>query len=336
MYFPSHIFNMLTRIGPGLILCTSLAFGAELLAILAPGMGGVSIAILLGMLWGNLLPVTPNLEPGISYSEKKLLSYSIILMGFGLEWAQIQSLGGIAFLIIITAVIMTITTSYVFAKLCKIAPSLGILLGVGNAICGSAAVVASAPMVTKNNDEVGISVGIVNLLGTMGIFILPSLVNAGGFSEQASSLLIGGSLQAVGHVVAAGYAINSEVGELSLAIKMGRICLLIPALLVLAYFSKGTTSKNPSSLLKLLPTYLYGFLLCTVLLNSGVLSDEQVGLAKKISNVFLIISMCAIGIRIKIATLLNCAPKALIVGAATFLCQIAFFCCVAYYYQHNS
>ena len=333
MYFPNKLFDIFARFGPGLVLCTGLALSAELLATLAPSMGGVSIAILLGMLWGNLFPVSPNLEAGIGFSEKKLLSYSIILMGFGLEWTQIQSLGNAVFLVIISAVIMTIGTSYLLAKICKIAPSLGILLGVGNAICGSAAVVASAPLVTKNNDEIGISVSIVNLLGTLGIFILPALVTVGHFSEQSASLLVGGSLQAVGHVVAAGYAINSEVGELSLAIKMGRICLLIPALLTLAYFSKGKKTKNPSSLLKLLPAYLYGFLICTLILNAGLLSPQLVAWAKKISNVLLMISMSAIGARIKISTLVNCAPKALVVGAATFLCQIGFFYCVAFYYE---
>ncbi|NRA47395.1 MAG: putative sulfate exporter family transporter [Oligoflexales bacterium] len=334
MYIPSDSFSMLTRIGPGLILCTGIALGAELLANWVPTMGGVSIAILLGMLWGNIQPVTANLEAGVSFAEKKLLSYSIVLMGFGLEWAQIKSLGNIAFLIIISAVVLTIGTSYLISKAFRLSPSLGLLLGVGNAICGSAAVVASAPLVTKDNDEVGISVSIVNLLGTLGIFILPALVKAGSFTEQTASLFVGGTLQAVGHVVAAGYAINSEVGELSLAIKMGRICLLIPALLVLAYFSTGSSkSKNTGSLLGLLPTYLYGFMLCTLILNSGYCSPEFVSLAKKASNVLLVISMSAIGTRIRIATLINCAPKALLVGAATFFCQIVFFYGVANLYE---
>ena len=114
---------------------------------------------------------------------------------------------------------------------------------------------------------------------------------------------------------------------------MGRICLLIPTLLILAYFSKGSNDKKAGSLIKLLPAYLYGFLICTLILNSGILDSGLISMAKKTSNVFLMISMSAIGLRIRIATLINCAPKALVVGAATFACQIGFFYGIAHFYK---
>ena len=143
---------MLSRIGPGLLLCASFALIAAYMASLAPGLGGVSLTIVLGMAWGNLTKAHAGLEPGIAFAEKRLLSYSIILMGFGLEWGEIQSLGRYVFFIIFASILFTVLCSRAIGKALKMKDSLASLLGIGKAICGSAAVIA-ASMVSKSRSS---------------------------------------------------------------------------------------------------------------------------------------------------------------------------------------
>ena len=101
-----------------------------------------------------------------------------------------------------------------------------LLLGVGNAVCGSSAIAAVSPVIKAEESDTGISIGVVNFLGTIGIFILPALaIKVLHFADLQASTLIGGSLQAVGQVVAAGFSVSDNVGEIATIIKMARIAM---------------------------------------------------------------------------------------------------------------
>ena len=278
---------------------------------------------MVGAIICNIIKLSPKTQDGIKFAEKNLLSYAVLLMGFSLKGAMLSSLGikSLSFIILIVA--FSVFVSFIAGRLLNMQTSLCILLGLGNAICGSSAIAASAPLLSKNKEEVGIAVSVVNLLGIFGIFFLPILVEQLAFQDQQASLLVGGTLQAVGHVLAAGHTINEKVGDLSLAVKMGRICLLAPVLLLIAWQTqKVADSGTGTSWIKKMPNYLYGFILCAILGNLNLLSLATLNMIKSTSHILLLLAMAGIGLQIRLGSLIRQGPKALLLGGLTFILQI--------------
>jgi len=305
---------------PGLILAIIIAFIGRYLAGWIPNLGGVTVAILLGMIIGNIFDLGGKYAIGIRFAEKKILSLAIMLMGLKLELSVLGELGFSAIIVIVIMVFSTIGMGVLFGRLLGLSPSFSTLLGVGNGICGSSAIAAVAPIVSKEEDEIGLSIGVVNLLGTIGIFLLPLLVHLLKLEEASSGLMIGGTLQAVGQVVAAGFSINEEIGRLATVVKMGRILMLAPVVLLFTFSNRGNDLDSKGKLS--LPIFIIGFFIFSLLGSLGIIPEVISGFLKSLSKVLLIIAMAGIGLKIKLSSLLKQGPKALLVGGCIFLGQL--------------
>jgi uncharacterized integral membrane protein (TIGR00698 family) len=308
---------------PGLTLTAGLGLLSVLLSRTGavPFLGSITIAIIAGIIVGNMAPIGRIRPEGIEWSEKVLLSWAVALLGLNLNISVLTTFNGgsgIALGAVVTVVVVTLLMGLLVGRLLGLSSSFGLLLGVGSAICGSSAIAAVAPLVTRDRNEIGLSVGVVNLLGTIGIFVLPQIVALQALGESTGALLIGGSLQAVGHVVAAGFSISDSVGELATAVKMFRILLLGPVVIVLGVLmrSRGGVSS------KLIPGYIVAFIVLAVVGNLGILPAGVLGAIKTTSKVMLTIAMAGVGLRIQLTGLLRQGPRALIVGTLLFSIQI--------------
>lgn len=298
-----------------------------------PPLGGVSLAILLGFVLGQFVTPSPTTKPGLKYAEKTVLALAIALLGARLDGGALAALGWPTALLLIGMMLVTILAGRGFARLCGLGPGLGWTLGVGSAVCGSSAIAAAAPFVDAKEEEVALSVGVVNLLGTVGIFLVPSLVYALASPAEHAIVLTGGSLHAVGHVVAAGYTVSEEVGIGATAVKMGRIALLVPIVLFLALrqqrqrratLNGAAEFEAPRGLHRLLPGYLLGFLVLAGANSLGWLAEDlaaALGIAAKIA---LAIAMAGIGLQLQLRVLLKQGPRALLAGMLVWVSQIAF------------
>ncbi len=270
---------------------------------------------------GNVAPIGRMRSEGIEWCEKVLLSWAVAMLGLNLDFGVLGESGGgcgVAVLVVIFVVVVTLGVGIVVGRWFGLPRSFALLLGVGSAICGSSAIAAVAPLVTRDRTEIGLSVGVINLLGTVGIFLLPAIVVFQGFGDSAAGLLIGGSLQAVGHVVAAGFAVSDTVGELATAVKMFRVLLLGPVVIVLGLVMRSRGGKSS----KLVPAYIVAFVVLAVVGNLGILPVGWIGSMKTVSKILLAIAMAGVGLRIQVAGLVRQAPRALIAGAAIFFVQI--------------
>ncbi|MBD3868036.1 MAG: putative sulfate exporter family transporter [Acidobacteria bacterium] len=308
---------------PGVALASGLGILSVFLSRsgLIPFAGAITIAIVLGILVGNFAPVSRIRPEGISWCETVLLSWAVALMGLNLDFgvlADMRGGGGAAVITVVIVVAATLGIALVVGRSVGLPRSLSLLLGVGSAICGSSAIAAVAPLVTRDRSEIGLSISVVNLLGVIGIFLLPAIVVLQGLGESSGGLLIGGSLQAVGHVVAAGFSVSDGVGELATVVKMFRILLLGPVVIGvgLAMRSRGSASW------RLVPGYIVAFIVLAVVGNLGILPEGWTGAVKTVSKVMLAVAMAGVGLRIQVAGLIRQGPRALLAGGAIFVVQI--------------
>lgn len=284
--------------------------------------GSVITALVIGLIIGNLHLTRPNFDPGIRFTEKSILETSIVLLGFSLNFGYLKSVSVFLWLFIGLSVILVIIFSRWISKRMGLSSNMGFLLGAGSAICGTAAIAAISPLLQGDENETGLSIGVINLLGTLGLFFLPALMLVMEYNPQQAGFLLGGVLQSVGHVTGAAFSLGDETGKLALIYKMGRILWLIPLILVIYYSQRNKASSGP--VIKF-PAFILFFLLAVSLAQWKVIPDLWKENIVAAGNFLLVVAMAGIGYKIKLRPLFNLARPALIAGVSIFTLQIILF-----------
>lgn len=313
----------------GLLLTIILTVLALLITPFLP-LGSVVVGISLGIIIGNIFKLPKSLFAGINFSKNTILSWAIIFMGVKLDFNIVKELGVTSIVIIIVSIAFTLLMSQLISKLLGFDRKLGLLLGIGNGICGSSAIAATEKVVGADASQFALSVTIINFLGTIGMFILPPLsVHLLGFNDIRSGFFMGDTLQAVGQVVAAGFSINPEVGHAATIVKMMRILMLTPVVFSLMFFfhhrrkNRKTSNLQPAKKFNI-PYFILGFILMSLVPSFHLLAPENIKILGNLSHYLLLVAMVAIGLSIDIKSLLHKGGKALVVGSLIFISQLFF------------
>ena len=277
---------------PGVLLCVLLAFLAAYLHTLpfapftlADGQQPVSsvlLALLLGMLLRNLVPGMVRLKAGADSVVRKWLPVGIVLLGARLDFyvlveVAVQIMVGAAVLI---ALIILLTR--LLSHWCQVPEKLGLLIGIGTAICGSSAIVAAAPVVEATEEEMAYSIGVINILGVATMLLFPLLGQLLALDAAVYGAWCGLSIHATPQVIATGFAhpIDGQAaGETATIVKLVRISLLGPALFILgAWFAHRQRQHSayvdqPVRYSKLVPGFVVLFLAMALLRTLGFLPE---------------------------------------------------------------
>lgn len=293
-----------------------------------PALNGILIALLLGILLGNTLKLPENLASGIQYTSSKMLELSILFLAVGINYADVAALGVQPFLGVAAVVFTVLFLSFFLAKRFNCPGNTGILVGFGTAICGSSAIAALAPSLQKQNKEdVAIAMAVINLLGTLGMLVLPwALLQVDWPSQDvaasAMGYLVGGSLHSVGNVAGAGFAIGKSAGDVAITVKLARVALLTPGLIFMTYLTQRHSQGSWKRYFQL-PWYLIGFILVTLLVSVFDIPKPALKEVEYIGKVILTIAMAAIGLKVSVKKLLQAGSRGLRFGVVMFLLQIA-------------
>lgn len=199
------------------------------------------IGIILGMLYANSLRnnLPETWVPGIQFCSKKLLRFGIILYGFRLTLTDIFEVGVSAIVIDAIVVTVTILGGVWIGRMLKMDKETALLTSVGSGICGAAAVLGAESTIRTQPYKTAVAVATVVIFGTISMFLYPILYNSGmlGLSPQEMGIYTGSTLHEVAHAVGAGNAMGEQVGGVSVIVKMIRVMLLVPVLLVLAVWA---------------------------------------------------------------------------------------------------
>jgi len=305
----------------GLLLTAVITLAAYLSSPVIPGIGTALLALVVGIIVRQfILKFTPYL-PGVVFTEKYILETSIILLGFGLELTRVKMLGAETAIIVTMSFVVLLAAALIFKKLFKEKGKLFWLLGAGSAICGSAAIGATAPLVKAKEEETGISLAVINFLGLTGMIILPLLAGTMGWEAREISILLGGILQSMGHVVGAAYAMGDDIGQLAVVVKMARIAFLFPFLVIVYFiFKKGKQTTRTK-----FPIFILFFALAVIISQINWVPNSITASLAKIGEILLNFAMAAIGLKINILKLIQISGKALFSGSLIFIVQILFF-----------
>lgn len=306
----------------GIALAIIIMLIAKFLSGYLPTLGTALLALILGVLVRQVLTDFSPFSGGVVWTEKYVLETAIVFIGFGFEISKFQEIGFSTLALIFGSIIVIILLALLLQKLFgKEDGKLFWLLGAGSAICGSSAIGATAPLIQAKEEETGISMAVINLLGLLGMVLLPLIAVGISFSNLETGIFLGGILQSVGHVVGAAFAINPEVGQFATIVKMGRVAFLVPFLLIVYFLFR---KKSDGTKLKF-PLFILFFLLAVLVSQIGIFNSESLKFLSKSGDTLLNIGMSAIGLKINIKSLWKISGKALIAGTIIFIFQIILF-----------
>ncbi|MFN2262221.1 MAG: YeiH family protein [Psychroflexus sp.] len=313
----------MAKFSPGVFLAFGLTFLAEFISEYSAWLNATSLALIFGIVLANIPISLKSIQKGMAFSEKYILESAIVLIGFGLNFSVLGEINSNFWWFILFSVVAVITLAVFFGKIFKLDSKLNILLGAGSAICGSAAIGAISPIMKPKESETGMAIGIINLLSTIGLFLLPIVAVYLHFNQDETSLFIGGVLQSMGHVVGSGFSVNEEVGILATVIKMGRVLLLVPLLLIAYVLFR---SKNQKGKQKVgFPFFIIFFLVAIGFSQFSFISEVVTSEVSSFGNFLLNVAMIGIGYKIKLKSLFKIAGKSLLLGTFIFLIQIVIF-----------
>lgn len=235
------------------------------------------IGILLGMIYANSLRnhLPETWVPGIQFSSKRILRIGIILYGFRLTFQDIALVGVAG--ITIDAIIVTVTILggyFVGCRMLKMDRETAMLTSVGSGICGAAAVLGAEATMRTKPYKTAVAVATVVIFGTLSMFIYPIMYRSGILELQPQEMGIygGSTLHEVAHAVGAGNAMGEEIARTTVIVKMIRVMMLVPVLLILGIWvarrAKAAADNAGNSKSRVaVPWFAFGFLL-VIALNS--------------------------------------------------------------------
>lgn len=209
------------------------------------------VGIILGMLYANSLRnhLPETWTPGIAFCSKRILRLGIILYGFRLTFQDITAVGLPAVCIDAIVVTATILIGIGVGRLLKMDRGIALLASVGSAICGAAAILGTESAIKVKPYKTAVAVATVVIFGTLAMFVYPMLYKAGVFELTPGEMGIftGSTVHEVAHVVGAGNAMGKEVSDSAIIVKMIRVMMLVPVLLIISWDVARQARRHPEN-----------------------------------------------------------------------------------------
>ena len=297
------------------------------------------VGIILGMLYANSLRnnLPDTWVPGILFCSKRILRIGIILYGFRLTFQDVTAVGLPA--ILIDAIIVTVTVGggVLIGRLLKMDRSIALLTSVGSGICGAAAVLGAESAINTKPYKTAVAVSTVVIFGTLSMFLYPVLYRNGVFdlSPELMGLFTGSTVHEVAHVVGAGNAMGQGVSNTAIIVKMIRVMMLVPALLVISWaVARNLTKRDAAEQAKgkiTIPWFAILFLVVIGFNSFNLLPASLVEWINQFDTFLLTMAMTALGAETSFDKFKKAGAKPFLLAAILFVWLIGGGYCLAKY-----
>ncbi len=313
------------RFVPGLLLAATVAAAASATSRLAwlqaHGLSTLTLAIVLGLLAGNLLPAAA-LEvsaDGLDLAKQRLLRAGIVLYGLRLTFQDIGHVGLAGVAIDATVLCSTFALACVLGtRVFGLDRTTAILIGAGSSICGAAAVMATGPVVRGRPEQMAVAVATVVGFGSVAILLYPALGHLLALAPGAYGLWAGSTIHEVAQVVAAGHAAGDAAADTAVVAKLVRVMMLAPFLVILSAWFARSGSPGTSRTSIAIPWFALGFVALAGVRSLDMLPAAAIATADGVDVAVLGIAMAALGLTTRLSAMKAAGLAPLGLGAALF------------------
>ena len=327
---------------PGIILAFILyslsqgfnnIIGIELLGYNKSPISTAMIAILLGIFFGNFFEIRESFQRGLDFSRDYILKFGIICLGIQLKPFEFLEFGKIAIPLILVCIVSVLIVIKLIIKKFQIPTRMAYLISIGSTVCGTTAIMATAPVIKANRSEISYAIANITLFGILSMLLYPYFAN---FYFEGNSLFaglfLGTAIHETSQVAAAGLIYDQQfnspetlnVATVTKLIRNTFLIVMIPLFALLYY--RGLVKEKSYSILRIFPYFVLGFIGMIVLRNVGdevfYTNDnwiEMINLIKASSKIFLTMAMAAIGLSTNLKDMRNMGYKPFVVGFVAML-----------------
>ncbi|WP_449432520.1 YeiH family protein [Pseudomonas putida] len=295
---------------------------AALPAIANLGISPLIVGIVAGALYGNVLRqgVPESWAAGINFSARRLLRIAVAFFGLRISLQEIAEVGWSGLTISLLIVVSTLLIGlWCGMKLLKLDRDTALLTAAGSAICGAAAVLAFESALRSAPHKSAMAVGSVVLFGTLSMFLYPLAIHAGWLplDTVGAGLFLGGTVHEVAQVVGAASNISPEATHIATIVKMTRVMLLVPVLLVVGVWINRSRlpgqAQGKGSVA--IPWFALGFLALVLVNSLQVLPQGLTQTVNSLDTFALTMAMTALGMETRYSQIRQAGPRALVTGA---------------------
>ena len=329
---------------PGIILAFVLyslsqgfnnIIGIELLGYSKSPISTAMIAILLGIFFGNAFKVRIGFQKGLDFTKEYILKLGIICLGIQLKPFEFLEFGKIAIPLIIICIITVLIVIKLLIKKLKIPTRMAYLISIGSTVCGTTAIMATAPIIKANKNEISYAIANITFFGILSMLIYPYFANFYFEGEPLfAGLFLGTSIHETSQVAAAGLIYDQQFNSpetlnIATVTKLIRNTFLIVMIPLFAFlYNRGKTKEGSYSIINIFPYFVLGFVGMIIFRNIGdhvfVINSndnwiETINFIKSSSKVFLTMAMAAIGLSTNLKDIRNMGYKPFLVGFIAML-----------------
>ncbi len=313
-------------------LCLVVAAVAWVCGTQVQVVGGPVFGILFGMLLALALRGrdTSAFTPGVKFTSKYILQTAVVLLGFGLNLAQIAQVGATSLPVIASTIATSLIVAFVLCRAMHVPGKIATLIGVGSSICGGSAIAATAPVIRAKDEDVAQAISVIFLFNVIAALVFPTLGGAIGLTDEGFGLFAGTAVNDTSSVTAAaavwdGMHPGANTLDSATIVKLTRTLAIIPITLVLALWQAradrkaGGQGDNAFSLRRAFPTFVGLFVLASLATTLLPLPAELTAGLKQLSKFLIVMAMVAVGLNTDLVKLVRSGGKPIALGACCWV-----------------
>ncbi len=296
----------------GLVLTILLAIIAKCISNIIPYnlISGSVFALIIGMALNPLILKYKVFKSGIQFVSKKILRFSIILMGLTLSFSQVLSVGKYSLFVMCFTLFTAFGGGYLLGKLFGMNWKLSGLISAGTGICGGSAIAAIAPTIEAEDKDVAYAISATFIFDIVMVILFPIAGRYFGMTDMGFGLWTGTAVNDTSSVVAAGYAFSDAAGAYSVIVKLTRTLSIIPTVLVFSYVNakiekrrlatpintQASRSKTVT-IKKIFPYFILAFLGMVAIKSTGIIPGNVSVAVSDSSKFLMVMALGAIGLK---------------------------------------
>ncbi len=241
-------------------------------AMLTKAISEIVIALLLGLLIRNIIHLPAQIEAGAKFALNRILRLGIILLGLRLSLQDIAATGLTAIALILFCIAFALGLAFLIGRSLKIPRRLAALIGMGTAVCGNSAIIATAPLIEAKEEELSFAVAMITLFGLIAVIVYPILGHAFAFSDMTFGLWSGTAVNDTSQVVATAASFSDRALDIATIVKLTRNVFLGPLMILMGFIYARATHHSTEQLRMhpVIPWFVIAFIVMSILRTLGI------------------------------------------------------------------